>query len=455
MPNFTTGSTLLPDVGQLSYSGCVFSPLFETRLSARTMKDEANRVVKYNEIVLTADGYVTMGDQALFAGIAPTMANLHKLLTTPAGILTYQGRGFDLVVNRGNARLLVAPTVGQNMDVAWGPIPEVLEFQPLGGGLSAKISWRVTVRVSPTPIGKGFAGVGGATPFLQFNYETTVIYNEDGYSSLSVSGTLEIPMTRPNQVSKKVFTTADDYRAVIKRRILDGIDLSRFSITRRDFPLSRDKRTLTWNVTAEEKPFMDLPPNCTVARGTYDVNPAKTGPGLALWICSLRVTYTLRKDIGRRQAYELFLALLRLRMAESSKGNIPKLKDKDQGGIKIPSPTLGLGGLGLLLSSIGMFKSKPVKEVEDVRKAILIDFRISEGLYLDSKNCTFFATWRMCTTLSHIIVASGLWRKLAEVDDKGNNLWATSMQDVMGEKSWLANRTDPNLDIIVDFGFTE
>lgn len=88
----------------------------------------------------------------------------------------------------------------------------------------------------------------------------------------------------------------------------------------------------------------------------------------------------------------------------------------------------------------------------DGRRAWLVDFNIDEGLYLDSKTTAFSATWRMVTTFSHILLASGVWRKLAENDNLGANLWATRMRDIQGVHSWLENRANPNLDIIVDFG---
>ena len=90
---------------------------------------------------------------------------------------------------------------------------------------------------------------------------------------------------------------------------------------------------------------------------------------------------------------------------------------------------------------------KPVTEA----KAWIIDFSFDEGLYLDSKTISFSATWRLTTTFSHILLASGLWKKLKE-SVFGVNIWAASMRDVSGVQSWLPNTLDPKLDVIVDFG---
>lgn len=463
MPTFTTGPSVLPDVGVLSYNGCIFSPLFETKISGNVVKDDAGRTVKYTELTIDVDGYVTLSDRV--TSISPSIVTMHRLLTAQGGVLIYRGRGWDLSINTARD--------GVN-DLAWGPIPELMEFQPLGGGLSAKVKWRVKVHI--TGQSRGPVRLRGIDiPLLQFNHETSVTYGEDGFSSLSIRGTLEIPLTRtPTQDTRTITYTADTVRSAIQDAVMSGIDMSRFRITRREFPLSRDKRTITWTVEAEEKPYMDLPPNCTIARGTFSVKPATAGPGLAVWLCSLNATYTLRKDAPRRQAYLLFLALMRLRMAQSQRDDIANLEQlanqqQQQNDLNInPNGNnevvvgIGFGDLiaGALFGgvlpqvpgAIANIVSPAPANSEQIRRAILMDFNISEGLYLDSKTVTFSATWRITVRFQHILIASGLWAKLRETNADGSNLWATTMRDVNGAFSWLGNRYDPAFAVIVDFG---
>ncbi len=188
--NFTTGPSTLPDIGALSYNGCTFSPLFATTVSGNAVKDEAHRTVKYMEYVIAVDGYVTCSPSPS-QDITSAMDNLRRLLTAQGGHLVYDGRGCDFNINAAG---------GGTKDVAWGPIPELLEFQPLGAGRSAKVQWRVTIHVPETKRGD-FLGAKSFEQVLQFNYDTSVTYNEDGYSGLSVRGILEIPLTRtPNEV---------------------------------------------------------------------------------------------------------------------------------------------------------------------------------------------------------------------------------------------------------------
>lgn len=482
--SYTTGpAVLLADASLLEYNGCIFSPLFATEVSGNAVKDDAGRTVKYMEYVISVDGYVTLPDGA--DDISPTMDNLRRMLTAQGGSLVYRGRGMDLIVNPAGG--------GGVRDVAWGPAPEVLEFQPMGAGRSAKIKWQVKVRIPEIKAGVGTGGtgdpatpaslLGGASagaaagrgglsrvPMLQFNYETTVGYGEDGYSSLSVRGVLEIALTRsPSQTTRSIASTADDLRREIERRVLSGIDLTRFRITKRDFITSRDKRTLTWDVMCEEKPYMDLPAGCTVARGTYSVRPAKAGMGLCMWLCTLRCTYTVRADYPRRTAWIAFLSLLRLRMKQSVLGNIPAVAAGPEAPPRPPTTIEGFAlehtsrgppnPLQLVLDLGRMYlgdrvaaRRRPAARPDDGRRAWLIDFNIDEGVYLDSKTVSFSATWRLATTFSHILLASGVWRKVPEKDAAGVNLWATHMRDISGAYSWLKNKQNADLDVIVDFG---
>lgn len=447
--NFDTGPSTLPDLGRLKYNGVIFSPLFATTLTGTFIKDAANRTVKYIEYTLTVDGYVTapapVVDSLFSDPITPTMRNLYKLLSEQGADLEYIGRGHDLTINTGGA--------GIDRDVAWGPVPEVLEFQPLGMGLCAKIRWQVKARVPRADFAPGAVLAG---KLLQFNYDTTVTYGEDGYSTLSMKGTLEIPLTRNVVGIRTVPTTADALRGEVESRLMSGIDLSRFRVTKRTFSLSRDKRTLEWDFQIEEKGYMDPPENCTVARGSYTVRPAKAGMGLVLWLCTLRATYTVRHDKPRRVAWIAFLNLLRFRMAYSKMG----AGDIDSA-LRPParfSRAAAFGGGFISTLSLGALPSTSKKidrVVPESRRAFLIDFNIDEGIYNDSKTVTFSATWKLVTMFSHILLASGIWTKLPETEGDlpaGKNLWAISMKDVQGAQSWLQNRADPALDVIVDFG---
>lgn len=476
--NFTTGSSPLPDIGELSYNGCTFSPLFSTEVSGEAVMDKAGRTVMRMNYTLTADGYVTLPSDSP-PSIQNNMTQLRVLLTAQAGALVYTGRGFDLIVNSGPLN---------RQDVCWGPIPKLLDFQPLGSGQSAKVHWQVVVSTTepailepsafvPTVltsnnniIGPDISGVFESNPkvqLLQFNWDTTLSYGEDGYSSYTCRGTLEIAMTRSTQGDRGVYYTADDVRGIIQNALMFSVDLSRFRVTRREFTVSRDKRTLDWSYTCEETPYMNMPPYCTMAHGSYNVKPAASGPGLCNWLCTLRGTYTVRKDVSMRIAWLVFLDLARVRMSQAENGIVPPLNQGKSDGTSIlsgaaggavGSGVVGIAGGGSAAQSIGQLLTSSgggrLISSGGSNKAIPVDFSVDEGLYLDSKTISFSLTWRLVTTLSYILVASGVWKKAesSELDVNGNSQWAMSMRNVQGVTSWLPNVVAAELDVIVDFG---
>lgn len=469
--NFTTGPTSVPNIGRLEYEGCTFGPLFETQVSGKVIKDSSQRTTKYIEYEITADGYVTLnqGNET----IAPSMLALHRQLSQQGGRLDYSGKGFDLLVNGGgfSATFNVGTTTPNSVygDVAWGPSTEVLDFQPLGSGRSAKIVWRCKVRIthdnprSPAPVKRsgppsnsfvapGTDGKLPNIPLLEFNYETVVTYKEDNSSAISMNGSLEIPMTRPGQFMKKINQTADDMRVAVESRLMSGIDLSVYAVAHREFKLSRDKRTLDWTIRVEEKPYMDMPIGCGIARGTFQVKPANSGMGLVQWLCSLRVTYDIRSDEPRRLAWLSFLALLRHRMLRAKFGSKPADPPKPPP----PPPTAPLINPGSDEKNMKLYIQKQIeasnKAVSENGRAFIVDLNIDEGLYKDSRTVTFSASWRLVTLFSHILVASGLWTKLPEKTVNDKSIWALSMRDVQGVSSWLSNKADPAFGVIVDFG---
>lgn len=429
--NFNTGPATLPDIGKVAYNNCVFGPLFTTNVSSVFVKDDAERTVKWIEYTITLDGYVTLPDGQ--ETIEPTMAALEKLLSAQGGVLIYIGRSLRLEIN----------VAAGDRDVAWGPVPEILDIQPLGGGRSAAIKWTVKARVAPRlrPTSNNHLG-----PVLQFNYETTVEYDETGYSTRSLRGVVEIPLTRISQTDRRCLITVDQWRDSYIDSVMSDIDLKRFRVTNRVFTVSNDKRLLSFDVRAEELPWMALPPGAMSVRGNFTFRPATAGMGLATWLCTLSCTYTFQKDQPRRVAWHAFLALLRVRMEQGDLHGFTGATNQNPGvNLTVPTAVAFISpGLQFwrLLNAAQNAAPRPPQ-----RKTFLIDLNGSEGLYLDSKTVTFSATWRLNTFFSRILLASGLWKRVAQFNE---NTWATSVSAISRGSSWLPNRVLG--DAIVDFG---
>jgi len=465
-----TGSAELPDIGQLFYNGVTFSSLYTSQVSGECVQDASNRTTKYMAYTITVDGLVTLNDDVGDKTVDREWMFLRRQLTADAGVLVYTGKGFGqpFIVNQPGGTLF---------DVNWGPKPKLLEFVPLGASRSAKIKWTVT-----TYIPEFAAPVRVGTQVLQFNQESSVGYNEDGYSTLSISGTLEIPLTRPTQGTLTLTRTVDDFRQVWMSKISNSFDLTRFRVTAREFPTSRDGRTMEWKFGLEELPPMGPPLGILTAHGSMTCKPMKQINGIigVRWLTTLKATYTIPKGQPRRMAYVMFMSLWIYRMRQALNGvvqgtNVPVAPTPFQASAPWISTILSWVGVGpgapppvipAPVQNIGPPIGPGPNPVPTVgppnpangggrgTQAMPINFSFEEGIYLDSKTVSFEASWIVTTTLSNLLAATGIWQS-SGVEAQGPvacGRYATSIKNITGPVSWLPNPVDPASLAIVDFG---
>jgi hypothetical protein len=268
---------------------------------------------------------------------------------------------------------------------------------------------------------------------------------------------MEIPMTRISQRNNAVPTSVDAQRERFMQLVANTIDLTRFRVTQRAFNVSRDKRLMEWEFHAEELPPAGLPFGAPTARGTFSFHPVKMGPGVVKWWCTLDCTYTMAKTQPRRMAWFHFSMLLAFRMAQSRFANIVINGNNANNAQQPPPPAnntpvqvlaglinnLGVPGMAAAWVAAGAQQRPPGAKM----RALAMDLRCREGLYLDSKTINFSASWVLFTTMSHILQATGIWRDSGVV---GGNFWATSMRNIMGWRGNLKTLVDPTQDAIID-----
>jgi hypothetical protein len=471
--SFSFGQAPLPDLGTFSYNGITFGPLLTSKITGTEIKDEAGWTVKWVEYKVELDGWVTL--ELNQETTDPTMQNIRQLLSAYAGNLTYTGRGFgdNFDINSADG--------GSVRDMNWGPKPEVLEFVPLGGGRAAKVHWVCTTCIPElhNPPAQAIGpGLGSQTKVAQFNEEIIIRFNDDQYSSIEINGTLEIGLTRPLPPTKTLTDIVDAYRQKFLPNAL--VDETRWKVTEREFHSSRDMRTMQWRFAAQELAPMGIPPWAVDASGNFTVRQLH-GMVAAniLWLCGLRCTYTIRPDYPMRTAWFHFLLLTKFRMNCWQYGNIqtpprpiPSLPAPGQ--LPTIQPNTPQGHRRFFSNAFATVKKNTPTPANaglgPDTKAIplMLDFGLEEGLYKESKTITFHCAWRLATTFSHIIYATGIWRWQKGTTGKGSGIagieavgtpgpgdgsqWAMSMADITGWKSWMDCSINPASVAIVDFG---
>lgn len=269
-----------------SYNGISFLSMYRSKVSFRPILDEAQRTTVYVEHSLDVEGYVQSD-----SGTGTTLASIRKLLSACAGTLTYQDKGFgDLVVNTGSV-----------WDVKWGPIPEVVDWVPLGGdGRAARVHWRCTTRIPECDAAKYKLAI------LAFNWEISHDFDNDGYATENVSGYLEIPMTRTAQSNRNPPDSVDRYREQLEQSVPLG-----FHRRNQKYRISSDRRRIdfSWSDQEVSDPLM---PKTTKMDLEYTVRAPMP---YVKWTIGLSGSVTVARGVPKVEALTAFLKVWESRIA--------------------------------------------------------------------------------------------------------------------------------------------
>ncbi len=363
-----------------SYNGVTFASLYRTSISSRPIQDEAQRTTVYVEHVLTVEGF-------LAGGTDTTLAAMRKLLTQPAGSLVYTAKGFgDLTINTPGA---------PKLDAKWGPVPELLEWVGLGGdGQAARVTWKCTIRIPECD----FARYNFAV--LALNWTVDHDIDQDGYTTESVRGYLEIPITRRTQQDRTVPDSVDRYRELLETDVKQG-----FQRSRQSFKVSADRRRLdfSWVDTELSLPY---PNQVTVADANHTVRTGTgQGQGLVNWSITFDARITMARGARRDLSLITFLNIVSSRMRA----------------------LLGLGG------------AQPIPR----------DFEIRDSIF--GRETTFRYVFELVHhgPVKSFVNLSGLWDPIAGTSYDG---WQASLTALRTNSSrgWAGLKVLPSDDVIVD-----
>lgn len=183
----------------VKYNGYQFNGYSHVTISANMQYDDADRTVSYHRYKLHVDStiYAEAGD----ANVGVTFRRIRQLLSKAGQSLIIEGEGFgDLFVNYLS---------GGASDVAFGPKPRILNWAPTGASNAVELTWECEFCI---PTCEGLGGVR-FTGVSAFNYSVSFRIDSLGYTTRTVSGYLEIAMTRNGY---SIPDTADAYRDMVK-----------------------------------------------------------------------------------------------------------------------------------------------------------------------------------------------------------------------------------------------
>lgn len=279
--------TILADVGVVAYNGYQFDGASQVRIKCEPVYDDANRTVIYHRYVVTVTSIV-----ADSGGTGLSMLDIRARLTKAGQALTVYNKGFyNLFVNQSSPD-------GFINDVAFGPKPKLISWEPIGSLYACEIVWECEACIAYCGAPKYHQGL------LAFNYELAYALDYRGLTTRRISGYYEIAMTRNGNL---IPDTADNYR-----HLVTPVIPTRFQRTTHTFRLSLDKRRCDFTITDQE-----LPSNNPWPLGVVKVD-AKHRVNWTRPKHKLRNTITVDIEMAPDQpmlnAYAIFAAIVKKRL---------------------------------------------------------------------------------------------------------------------------------------------
>ena len=379
--------SFLPGVGTVSYNGYTFDGSMKSRINARFVYDQAERTVVY--VIYTIDVTVIIVNSG--ASTDTPMDNLRNRLSKPGQCLQFSTTGLGTMnVNCS----LGAP--GSALDVVWGPKPRTLEMESIGSSQAWRVRWVCDVAIPQCSNAK-YSGFPVA-----FNYELTYSIGEDGLTTRTYEGYVEIPISRrPNDPSgRAIADSADAYRFDINPPLIPG-----FRRKPGDFRLSGDRRTLRFTIIDIETPPDGTPVYCTNAGGEHSIRTEIMNT--FQFSGTISAHYTVSPQEPKTRAWEMFYLLLLDRLSAAQQ--IANLQNE------------------------GQFR--------------VTNLELTEGLYADGLQMSFSVTYIFFSTADRFLIASGMWRAMVGTDWTD---YAESVRAVLNERGSAGLFYSKEDDAIID-----
>ena len=370
-------AVIFEDVGTVRYNGYTFDGATHISIKCEPVFDDAQRTVVYHRYLIRVVAIVADADNTELS-----LADIRYRLTKAGQVLTVQNKGFyHLMVNQNTPNGFVN-------DVAFGPKPKLVSWEPIGSTLACEVVWECETCIAYCSTPKYHAGV------MAMNYELTYALDYRGLTVRTIAGYFEIAMTRNGYA---IPDTADSYRNVIGPAIP-----SRFQRTTQTYKLSLDKRRVDFTIVDTE-----LPSNNPWPLGTVKIE-AKHRVG---WTRRngqahrLRNTITVDVEMGADQpmlnAYAIFAAIVKKRL------DVAK----------------GVYGPSVLLE----------------------DVSVEESLF--DRTCSFSVQYTILKTLRKILTDTGLWQSLGLTTW---GMWAYSLQNLTHTRGYARLQHLAGNDAIID-----
>ena len=202
--------------GMIAINGVTLGPeTWTLGVSIRPIRDSANRTIVKTLYTFTIKTVIVRSaalvEADIFLGLTPAHDDVLELVRAAilrdGGTFYYQRKGI------GNIAINVA---GGQTDLDWGPRVEEINWRPIGAGIAAEMTFRISFSILDCNI--YLAGY----PILEFNWTADFDAGRDRLTTARYSGHLKVPQTRLSVDDRTLVRTADQFYDFIIPPLTEG-----------------------------------------------------------------------------------------------------------------------------------------------------------------------------------------------------------------------------------------
>ena len=443
----------LPYIGHLEYNGYRFPSLVKVSCTARRITDSSNRTTKSIQYTIRAEAEIESGQvgsplalvaQSGSPGLTTGyhLEDIRRRLLETGKYLIFGGFGFSgLYVNLAPGINYGVNSGFSQMDINFGPHPQVLEWLPIGGSLCSLVKWECVVEVpecSTTPDAYGnphvYTGITGAPLSVSsYNYDVGWKVSAQGLMTRTVKIDAEIPLTRdftnPGTVRERILKDSAD-------RIIDRIKVPKIDGYARDSSVQIDKSKRILNVVITDSMLPSDNPyvvGCVGMNMSHSIS-SNLHASHNLWKNTISGSITLAPGVQKWVAWLAFAAIVTERISHENKAVYTSSDSYTEG-------------------------DKGEEEKKKGGLKYVTDFSMTEEIF--GRTMSFSLSWELLSNLKTIFKASGLMSPL-ELNSQNNDAlgaiqgyynwrsWSDSMNEFTKLRGISGFKMNPSTDIIVD-----
>ena len=324
--------------GTMTYNGYEFPPALHSKVTMVPEYDDASKVLKYLTIALNVQFVVTDFYHAPNEPQRPStdaeMSGMYKRLVSPGQNLHFELLGLGKFNINSPSSGAYTPGATRLQDIDFGPKPQVLEIEPIAGGLATRVDWLCTTRIP--------ACLSNENAILsQYSYSYSWSFDPSGFMIRTVEGNVGLPAILPSTTTPSEIrsTKVDDRSWQAAKELLENNFplLPKFRRTQ-FYRLSTDRRSLNFKIEDTEiRSDNSFPPGVSDIEMSQNISSRLHSEGFTIWHMTIsgrletvnsKANYSAYKT--KQLAFYWLGVLIRQRLADLDLDNQYKTDEEDK-----------------------------------------------------------------------------------------------------------------------------